>query len=101
MSYFLLTWNPSKWPWIEFDDDLAEFHDRGHLNSNWSCGNTKRIRPGDRLFWLRQGVEPRGLFASGWALSEPYLANHWADESALPRQTLYVDIDFDALYPEP
>ncbi len=58
MATFLLTWNPDKW--------------NGEITSPmaWSCGNTKKIIAGDRLFLIRQGREPRGICASGWATSD-------------------------------
>ena len=57
MATFLLTWNPDIWD--------------GAITSpmGWSCGHTKRIVPGDRLFLMRQGREPRGICAAGWAVS--------------------------------
>lgn len=57
---YLLTWNPNNWD--------------GEITSpmNWSCGHTKRIRVGDRLFIMRQGREPRGVCVSGWAVSDAF-----------------------------
>lgn len=57
MPTYLLTWNPDVW--------------NGEITSpmGWGCGHTKRIVPGDRLFLMRQGREPRGICASGWAIS--------------------------------
>lgn len=57
---FLLTWNPAVW--------------NGEITnpSDWSCGNNKRIKAGDRLFLIRQGSEPRGMVASGSALTDVF-----------------------------
>jgi len=57
MAAYLLTWNPDVWD--------------GEITSpmGWSCGHTKRIVPGDRLFLMRQVREPRGVCGSGWAVS--------------------------------
>lgn len=57
MATYLLTWNPEIW-----DGDVAS-------EMSWSCGQTKRIVSGDRLFIMRQSREPRGICGSGWAVS--------------------------------
>ncbi len=57
MPTYLLTWNPDL-----FDGEITS-------PMGWSCGHTKRIVPGDRLFLMRQVREPRGVCASGWAVS--------------------------------
>lgn len=76
-------------------DDLATLKRRGFFEGRWSCGITKRIEEGDRLFLLRQGREPRGIIASGVAKSAPYLDEHWDDNRS--GDALYVMARFDAL----
>lgn len=76
-------------------DSLASLKRRGFIDSRWSCGITKRIEPGDRLFLLRQGREPRGIMASGVSRSRPYLDDHWDEERS--GKALYVKSRFDAL----
>jgi 5-methylcytosine-specific restriction enzyme A len=97
MPSYLLTWNPKKWQWDEFDEEIHTIEDEGSCLGQWSCGNSKRIRQGDRLFLLRQGVEPRGLIASGWALSDWFEDEHWGDSSGLGRKTHYVKVEWDSL----
>ena len=48
---YLVTWNPKKFNWVDFDSCYEE----GLYIGNWSCGNTKRIQAGDRIFMIRQG----------------------------------------------
>ncbi|MFN2277653.1 MAG: hypothetical protein ACK2UR_08590, partial [Candidatus Promineifilaceae bacterium] len=68
------------------------------VTSRWGCGRNKHIRPGDRLFLLKQGAEPRGLFASGSAVSEPFSALHWDEEkAALGVHATYVVMQFETL----
>ncbi|MEW5913176.1 MAG: HNH endonuclease [Thermodesulfobacteriota bacterium] len=74
---------------------LASLDERGFVDASWSCGRTKRIKAGDRIFLLRQGREPRGIMASGYAESAPYKEEHW-DESHND-EALYVDVRFDSL----
>src|SRR6266478_323715 len=73
----LLAWNPTRWPWKTFDEDIATFRRRGSYTDAWSCGGSKRIRRGDRVFIIHLGREPRGIFASGVAASDTYLDRHW------------------------
>lgn len=49
MAMFLLTWNPRRWPWDELEDDLRDFQRDSYLDG-WSCGVTKDISEGDRVF---------------------------------------------------
>lgn len=76
-------------------DALATLKRRGFLEDRWSCGITKHIEVGDRLFLLRQGREPRGIMASGVAKSAPYLDEHWDENRS--GEALYVKAKFDAL----
>ncbi|MDW8293534.1 MAG: hypothetical protein RML84_10625, partial [Anaerolineae bacterium] len=38
---------------------------QGFCEDSWSCGVTKNIQTGDRVFLLKQGKEPRGIVGSG------------------------------------
>src|SRR5438309_1786711 len=81
MRTFMLTWNPLQ----ERPDDLAEFVariERGKpVKDDWSTGNRKDLPIGSRVFLLRQGKEPRGIVASGFALSEPEPSPNEEDNS--------------------
>jgi hypothetical protein len=68
---FLLTWNPRVYAWEELPADLRKL-ERGKLVIRWGCGRSKELRDGARLYLLRQGVEPRGLVASGYAQGDWY-----------------------------
>lgn len=95
MQTFLLTWNPKKWAWTSLDADRDRARKQGFLDDRWSCGRSKRIRSGDRIFLSRQGQEPRGIVASGFVTSsEPVTAEHFTEEG---RSALYVDVRFDVL----
>lgn len=79
MPTFLLTWNPAVW-----DGEIIDPCD-------WSCGNNKRIKVRDRLFLIRQGTEPRGMVASGKALSDVF-----EDDEGVRRVRMGIDILLDA-----
>ncbi len=74
---FLLTWNPRVYAWRDLRRDVARVRRAGGLLADWSCARSKQIRRGDRLFLLRQGVEPRGIVASGFATSDWYEGPGW------------------------
>ena len=93
MNTFLLTWNPKKYEWENFAEDAKRVL-RSGLDGTWSSGNSKRPRPGDRFFQLRQGVEPKGIIGSGWITSQPRLAAHFAETGQRAR---YVGVRWDCL----
>ncbi|HEY4195972.1 MAG TPA: hypothetical protein VGM63_10580 [Mucilaginibacter sp.] len=75
MKAYLFGWNPTKFNWADMDDDIQQLHTTGKLEDSWSVASHKTIRPGDRAYIVRVGVEPKGIFASGYIASEPYLAS--------------------------
>lgn len=95
MDTYLLTWNPKQFKWNP-NADVADIKKHGFIDGSWSSGNTKRIKPGDRVYLLRQGLEPRGIMASGCALSNVYEDEHWKEE-AKGKTTLYVDVRFESM----
>lgn len=93
---YLLIWNPKRYFWEDFYDDWEAFHLGFKSSFNWSCGNSQRIHIGDRVYLMRLGLEPKGIFASGIVISEPYQDDNWNDLSE--RDTaLYIDIEFDRM----
>lgn len=95
MATYLLTWNPKRWAWNDLASDADAVAERGHVVRRWSCGNTKRIDRGDRVFLLRQGLEPRGIIASGTVTTPSYQDEHWDPGHNTPGQ--FVQVEFDAL----
>lgn len=94
MKTSLLLWNPRKWDWDTLESDIEEVDRTGRSSQRWSCGITKSIQPGDRIYLLRVGKEPKGIIASGFAFSEPFYQRHWSGEA---RDALYIDVDFEVL----
>jgi len=96
MATYLIKSNPKKHPWADLDRAVAEVRRKGFFETGWSCGNTKRIKRGDRVFLLRTGVEPRAIMASGVVTEEPYEAAHY-DRERGEDSARYVGVRFDAL----
>jgi len=74
MNAYLFGWNPVKFKWDDIDDDIKQLSETGNLEDNWSVASHKTIKPGDRAYIARVGLEPKGIFASGYVASEPYIA---------------------------
>jgi 5-methylcytosine-specific restriction protein A len=98
MTAYLLTWNPERWNWSYLQKSIAEVKTQGSCRDRWGCGATKKIVPGDRVFLMKLGKQPRGIVASGWVTTRVYEDLHW-DEMARQRgeTTLYIDVRFDTL----
>lgn len=74
MKAYLFGWNPVKFAWDDLDEDIKKLSAGEKLEDNWSVASHKTIKPGDRASIVRVGLEPKGIFASGYITSEPYLA---------------------------
>ena len=87
MKYWLLTWNPNRWAWDElhggFDDMKNRIKQVGKVYDTWSTGVNVSIKEGDRVFLIRLGKEPRGIVASGYAVTKVFISPHWDKEKAL------------------
>jgi 5-methylcytosine-specific restriction enzyme A len=99
MKTYLLTWNPEKYDWISIEEDADKINASQNTQiDRWSCGNTKKIMKGDRVFLLRQGQEPRGIVAAGWVVNSSYVAPHWdEDQASSGKTTRFVDVVFSNL----
>lgn len=96
MKTYLLTWNPDRWSWKVFAEEINKLRQDGFVDDHWSCGNNRRIEEGDRIFLLRQAKEPRGIAASGWAISDVY-EDEYFDPKADKATALYIRVRFDVL----
>lgn len=94
MPAFLLTWNPDKWPWPNLSRELNEFRTSGVVVRQWSCGQSKSLTSGDRVFFLKQGSRGRGIYASGYVQGAVFRDVHYADPTKMSR---YVTVAYDVL----
>lgn len=98
MSAYLLTWNPKNWPWADLPEIASKLSKGVPVAQRWSCGNSRKIPVGSRVFLLRQGVEPKGIIASGWVTSSPSSEPHWDPErAARGDNSFYIRFAADAL----
>ena len=99
----VVTWNPAKWNpdgiWADqtYPVQVQAVASGGLWRGQWATGGrTGGIEPGDRVFFLRQGMEPRGVIGSGTAASRIFSDGHWDDDRAGGIAN-YVLIDWDTL----
>lgn len=96
MTHYLLRWNPAEWPNERYTQYFESF-ERGEP-LRWSCGNTKKTKPGDHFFLMKSGKEGRGVIGSGVILGEPWHAKHFNEsKAALGKSALYVNVRFEYL----
>ena len=92
---FLFTWNPNKWEWTDLKESIDLLENVGYVERRWSCGNSKSIKKGDRVFLIRLSEDPKGIMGSGYAKSSYYVAAHW--DGTKGKTANYIDIEFDIL----
>jgi hypothetical protein len=102
-SAYLLAWNPDNWKWDNLPRLALQFRAGEQIqaeadDASWRAAN-KAVKPGDRLFLIRLGTEPRGIMGSGYSLSVPYQDAHYGGE--IGKTTDYVNIRWDALLDPP
>lgn len=98
MATYLLTWNPDRWTWTDLPNQVAALERGETVADKWSTGNRTHVSPGDRLFLLRQGRDPRGIMASGMATSDVFQREHWDRErAAAGKPANIVELRFDVL----
>lgn len=98
MATFLLAWNPKRWHWNDIAE-MSQLVQSGKLiTTRWSCGNSKRLQNGDRVFFIKLGQEPKGIFASGYVVQSSYEDLHWDNEKEASGETaIFVKVRFDKL----
>lgn len=94
LANYLITWNPKRFEWDTIEEDIMKLEDDSSFIGRWSCGGTKRIKKGDRIFTLRQGLEPRGIMASGWATCDVYQDEHWSGNG---EDANYIKVRYDTI----
>lgn len=90
MPAYLLTWNPKRWEWSTLHEEIADLKRGQPTARRWSAGNTKTIQPGDTLYLMRLGAEPRGIIAKGTATTGVKEELHWNQDRASHGETANV-----------
>ena len=98
MKTYLLAWRTKRSQW----DHLPETAENVKLGKNksirWSCGRSKKLKKGDRVFLIKLGEKPKGIFASGYIVRDSYEDTHWDYEKAQNGETsFFVKVHLDTL----
>ena len=97
MRTWLVNWNPAKYPWDDYLNGYntlrGELAQQGWVYYKWTVGNTKSIHVGDRIFMLKQGAQPRGIVASGWAASDVLTGPHYDRNVRKQVRRIYIKFD--------
>lgn len=102
MAAYLYAWNPERWDWSDLQDAIYRINNDEPYDSEWSCGNTKRIEVGDVFLLMRLGVEPKGIVGCGYISSRPSPSLHWDEEKANKgKAALRTDLLFKSLSEKP
>ena len=94
MKTFLFAWNPKKWIWTTLDQSIEQIENTGIVKEKWRVVAHTKISPGDRAFLIRLGKYPKGIMASGFVASTPFLSPHWSGENKLVHRVM---IDFEVI----
>jgi hypothetical protein len=95
---YLFTWNPRKFLWESLKDDIGMLTESGYAIFDWSCGRSRKPGLGDRVFLLRQGVDPKGIVGSGVIISQNHEATLTEDAPKQKAQREnYVTVEWEAV----
>jgi hypothetical protein len=98
MPTYLLKWDATRWDWRNIREQSEAAINGQPVTRTWTCGNSRRIFPGDRVFIIRLGREPRGIVAAGTVTRGSYDSptNEFQD-GARAKGALCVDVKFDSI----
>ena len=91
MTSFVITWNPAKWPYDELIKVIEQQARTGAVEADWRFQAYRRAKPGDRIFLLKQGQPPRGIFGAGTIVRAPYRTDGESTGSAPVKFEILVD----------
>jgi len=98
MPAYLLTWSPKQYDFHDLPAYSEEVKKGKPVNLRWSCGRRQIIQKGDRVFLIRLGEEPKGVFGAGTVTQGAHQALHWqADKQKAGEKAWYVYSDYDVL----
>lgn len=98
MNTYLLSWNPEKSNYKDFDSETAALEQGEDVRTDWSVTQNTRPQKGDRFFLIKLGDVGRGIFASGSIESTPEEKLHYNQELAKEGKKLnFVEIKFERL----
>ena len=95
MAAWLLTWNPDRYEWDNYDEECEEVSKTQSIEFEWSC-ISKKAQAGDEFYLMKQGNHPRGIIAHGIITEGSFESEHWDDNRA-SKKTNYIFGECDTL----
>jgi hypothetical protein len=75
MTAFLMTWKESGWPHENVVRMIQRLEELGYVDEPWRIFANKMAKPGDRVWVLKQGRGPKGIFGRGTITGAAALGN--------------------------
>jgi len=94
MKTILLTWNPEKGEFPDLEQKIDDVREFAFSAGNWSIVSHKKRRSGDRFFLMRLGKKPKGIMASGYVLTNPFLSK---ESDGFSKNIYRIKIKFDTI----
>jgi hypothetical protein len=102
MAAFLLSWNPTKFPWDNLRKNIERVRRKGFFSRRWPCGNRTDLPKGSEFFLVRLGPALKGIVGRGLTASVPFEDKHWDPEKRRQKiKALYVKVRFTDLNETP
>jgi hypothetical protein len=73
MTDFLLTWKETGWPHENILRMIEQVDEQGYADEPWRIFAHKQAKAGDRVWVLKQGRSPKGIFGVGEIVGPPAL----------------------------
>ena len=96
INTWLLNWNSHVYNW-EAEEEQFNYHtaisnikNNGAFVTDWRC-RTKQVKIGDRVFLIKLGQNPKGIFATGYAVSNTFESEYIGDDG-LTYKANFIDI---------
>ncbi len=74
---YLLAWNPRRDPWENFAQQAARTDRGAGIATRWSCGTTRNMPTGSRVYLMHLGKEPKGIIGVGRVTHAPFEDAQW------------------------
>jgi len=92
MNFWILKWNPAKWPESNVKDLIQKFSSGKTTSEGWSFANSG-VKKGDRVFLMKTGA---GIFAAGHTTEDCHSTPHFDHAKAAQGKTEnQADVVFD------
>lgn len=98
MKTYLLAWSTKRSQWDNLPETAEDIKVGKNEPIRWSCGRSKKLKRGDRVFLIKLGEKPKGIFASGSIVRDSYEDTHWDSSKAQMGETsFFVKVHLDTL----